>query len=65
MPLQVDRYTVFVQWVKFDNYVEEIDVDAPTTDAARKMAEEELKAHYKPGGKIVRVLLRPKGWWYL
>jgi len=55
------RYTVFVQWPEPHNCTEEIDVDALTSDDARKQAYEQIvgpAAIYIPGGKIIRVMER-------
>lgn len=46
------RFTAFV---KFSEEVEEIDVDAVNSMYARDCAEKELKRHYMPGGKIIKI----------
>jgi hypothetical protein len=56
-------YTAFVRWPGDGETVsEEIDVKAPNITEAKRLAEVELTANYRPGWKIAHV--EPRIGWY-
>lgn len=56
-------YTVFVRFP--GGGVEEIDVAARNARHARTLAEREIADDYSPGGRIIRIVERAAGWWFL
>lgn len=68
-PEKLDRFTVYVKF-KFgtgsDDYsIEEIDVDAKNRKHASEVAKAALELDYEPGGRVVKITFRPKGFMYL
>lgn len=66
-PDKLERYTVYVKYAygRDDYEIEEIDVDAHDMTDARIVAELALLRDYEPGGKIHRVIHRPRGLMYM
>jgi hypothetical protein len=63
----LEVYTALINWPGPESEFEgeEIDVLAVSENLARQMVERELEYGYKPGGKIVEVINRVRGSFYM
>jgi hypothetical protein len=68
-PKELDRFTVYVKYKYGDDpqdySIEEIDVDAKNRKHASLVAKAALERDYEPGGRVIKITFRPKGFMYL
>lgn len=64
---EMKRYTAYVKYVygddKEDYSIEEIDINAYSSDEARRIAQAALDRDYEPNGKITEI--REQWGWYM